>query len=175
MTAPPPLDPADRRRGLPPVAGPGARVLVLGSFPSEQSLARREYYGNPRNQFWQVAEALFGIDGDLPYDERCLALVARGVALWDVVASCRRAGSSDAAIRDAEANDIEAFLAGHPKIHHIALNGTTGAATQLRRLAPEIFSLPGISVAIYPSTSPANARYTLSEKMVAWRAICGFL
>jgi TDG/mug DNA glycosylase family protein len=168
---PPPL----RQHGLPPIAGPGARVLILGSFPSVESLARGQYYGNPRNQFWQVMEALFSIDRDLPYGERTAALVDRGVALWDVVGSCRRAGSSDAAIRDAEANDIEAFLARHHRVRHIALNGTTGAATQLHRLAPGLFSLSGINVATYPSTSPANARYTLAEKVAAWEAICGFL
>jgi TDG/mug DNA glycosylase family protein len=171
-----PAPPNDvRRRGLAPVAGPDARVLILGSFPSVQSLVRKEYYGNPRNQFWQVTEALFGIDRTLPYGERCSALIRRGVALWDVVASCRREGSSDAAIRDAEANDIKAFLAGHPQILHLALNGTTGAATQLRRLAPEVFALPGITVATYPSTSPANARLTLAEKVGAWDGICRFL
>jgi len=164
-----------RQRGLPPIAGPGARVLILGSFPSVASLARGEYYGNPRNQFWQVTEALFGINRSLPYLARTAALVDRGVALWDVVGSCRRAGSSDAAIRDAEANDIATFLAAHPQVLHIALNGTTGAETQLRRLAPEVFSLPGITVATYPSTSPANARFTLAEKVQAWEAICGFL
>jgi TDG/mug DNA glycosylase family protein len=172
---PAPPDRGDRRRGLPPIAGSGARVLILGSFPSEQSLARGEYYGNPRNQFWPVMEALFGIERSLPYDGRCAALVGRGVALWDVVGSCRRAGSSDAAIREAEANDIAGFLALHPKIRHVALNGKTGAETQLRRLAPELFALPGITVAVYPSTSPANARLTLAEKVRAWGGIRGFL
>jgi TDG/mug DNA glycosylase family protein len=164
-----------RQHGLPPIAGPGARVLILGSFPSLQSLEKREYYGNPRNQFWQVTEALFSIDRALPYEERCAALVARGVALWDVVGSCRRAGSSDAAIREAEANDIAGFLARHPRIVHIALNGTTGAETQLRRLAPSVFTLPGITVATYPSTSPANARFSLAEKTRVWGGICRFL
>lgn len=150
-------------------------MLVLGSFPSVQSLAKGEYYANPRNQFWRVAEALFSVDRALPYSERCAALVDRGVALWDVVASCRRAGSSDAAIRDAEANDIEAFLADHPWVRHIALNGKTGAATQLRRLAPGVFALPGITVTVYPSTSPANAALTLEEKVRAWGGILEFL
>jgi TDG/mug DNA glycosylase family protein len=164
-----------RRRGLPPIAGPDARVLILGSFPSVASLARGEYYGNPRNQFWLVTEALFGIDRSLSYEDRTAALVGRGVALWDVVGSCRRAGSSDAAIRDAEPNDIASFLARHRRLRHIALNGKTGAETQLRRLSPDVFSLPGIAVATYPSTSPANARLTLAKKVRAWGGICRFL
>ncbi|MDG6257512.1 MAG: DNA-deoxyinosine glycosylase [Methanomicrobiaceae archaeon] len=172
---PAPPEDEKRRHGLPPVAGSGARVLILGSFPSEQSLERGEYYANPRNQFWHVMEALFAIDRTLPYGERTAALVDRGVALWDVVASCRRAGSSDAAIRDAEANDIAGFLDRHRRVRHIALNGTTGAEIQLRRHNPGIFSLPGITIATYPSTSPANARYTLAEKVAAWEEICGFL
>ena len=82
--------------GFPPVVDDDARLLILGSFPSVQSLAVRQYYGNPRNAFWPITSELFGFDAGAPYETRLAALQSRGVALWDVLHACRRAGSSDA-------------------------------------------------------------------------------
>ena len=81
--------------GLPPVVGPHARTLILGSFPSERSLETGEYYANRRNQFWPLLGAVFGFAADLPYRDRLAATTGHGVALWDVVHSCRRSGSMD--------------------------------------------------------------------------------
>jgi hypothetical protein len=75
--------------------GSNPKVLILGSFPGEQALARQEYYGNPRNHFWQIMEALFSFDRHLPYRERIDLLLSKGIALWDTVRSCRRIGSGD--------------------------------------------------------------------------------
>ena len=86
------------REGLPPVVGDGARVLILGSFPSERSLEVVQYYANRRNQFWPLLSDVFGFDAEAPYEERIQAVKGHGVALWDVVHSCRRAGSLDAKI-----------------------------------------------------------------------------
>jgi hypoxanthine-DNA glycosylase len=90
--------PEPMREGLPPVITDGARVLLLGSFPSERSLIAGEYYANRRNQFWPLMAALFDFDAELPYSQRITALTDRGIALWDVVHSCRRAGSMDVKI-----------------------------------------------------------------------------
>src|SRR5664279_4087602 len=86
------------REGLPPVMGDGARVLILGSFPSERSLVTSEYYANRRNQFWPLLGEVFGFDADMPYAQRIDAVMGHGVALWDVIHSCRRLGSMDAKI-----------------------------------------------------------------------------
>lgn len=152
--------------GLPPVTGPGPRILILGSFPGVISLTRVEYYGNPQNRFWAVMEELFGIPVALPYPERTLRLADQGIALWDVVASCSRAGSADARIRNAVPNDIAGFVRDHPSIRLIALNGSV-AGRLYRRFA----EVPGIPSLILPSTSPANAAVSFSEKVGAWRAI----
>ena len=105
--------------GFPPVVDDGARLLILGSFPSVQSLAARQYYGNPRNAFWPITSALFGFDAQAPYETRLAALQSHGVALWDVLHKCRRAGSSDAKIdpKSLVANDF-GQLFGHLPPHH---------------------------------------------------------
>jgi TDG/mug DNA glycosylase family protein len=168
-------DSPERRAGLPPVVGDRPQVLILGSFPSAQSLSRQQYYGNPKNQFWAVMGAVAGIDPGLSYPERLSALTLRGIALFDVVASCVREGSADAKIRDPRPADLPALLAREPTIRHIALNGRTGAEHWLVRLLPEVRRMPGISVATYPSTSPANARLTLREKIRIWAGIRPYL
>jgi TDG/mug DNA glycosylase family protein len=152
--------------GLAPVTCPEPRVLILGSYPSVLSLARGEYYGNPRNRFWAVMENLFGIRAALPYRERCSRLAESGIALWDVVASCSRPGSADSRIRNPVPNDIKGFVRSHPSVRLIALNGST--AGRLYRKSAEVPCIPFI---VLPSTSPANAAMTVEEKIRAWRIV----
>ncbi|HVP97517.1 DNA-deoxyinosine glycosylase [Methanoregula sp.] len=151
--------------GLSPVTGRDPEVLILGSFPSRMSLEKGEYYGNPKNQFWKIMEQLFGIDPDLPYAARTALLAEHRIALWDVLCSCRREGSMDTAIRDPVPNDIRGFIAAHPTIRCIALNGGT-AGRYFNRLNP---GLPGL---VLPSTSPAYAGMPLAEKIRHWARIC---
>lgn len=156
--------------GLAPESGPDPVVLILGSFPSQRSMASGEYYANPRNQFWQVMNLLFDIDPALPYQERIARIRESRIALWDAIRSCRRQGSLDSAIRDVVLNDIPRFLEIHPEIRFIGANGTAAGrylASGLRA-GPE---LPGVRVCLLPSTSPANTRYTIGEKMEKWKTI----
>jgi len=96
--------------GLPPVLAPHTRLVVLGSFPGVASLRAQQYYAHPRNQFWPLLSALWDIDlVGLPYAQRLAESSARGLGLWDVYASCRRAGSLDSAIRDAVFNDLSSL------------------------------------------------------------------
>src|SRR5690349_15955378 len=86
-----------RKHGLPPVLRADARLLVLGSLPGEESLRAGRYYAHPRNQFWRLMEGAIGAPLDaLGYDQRLARLVARQVALWDVIGAARRSGSLDA-------------------------------------------------------------------------------
>ena len=88
--------------GLPPVIGPRTRLVVLGSFPGVASLQAGQYYAYQRNHFWPIVSALWGVDlAALPYAERLEQMLARGLGLWDVYASCRREGSLDSAIVEA--------------------------------------------------------------------------
>lgn len=158
--------PEPMRVGLPPIVGPHPRVLVLGSFPSEQSLATGRYYANPRNQFWRLLGAVLGFDADAPYDARIAAATEHGVALWDVLHSCRRAGSLDARIdrKTAVVNDIGALLADHPGIDRIVVNGS--AALELFERHARV-DVPAVRV---PSSSPA-ATMAFEDKLAQWRVL----
>jgi len=151
-----------------------SRVLILGSFPSEMSLAKKEYYGNPQNHFWPVMEALFGIDRSAPYGERTARLLAQGVAVWDVIAACAREGSGDDRIEREAANPLVDLLAEHQRIGRVAFNGGTAFATA-RIMTPGIFSMPDVRCERLPSTSPRNARMRLADKVEAWRQIKDWL
>jgi hypoxanthine-DNA glycosylase len=154
--------------GFPPVVDDGARLLILGSFPSVRSLATGEYYGNPRNAFWPITSTLFGFDTHAPYETRLAALQSHGVALWDVLHRCRRAGSSDSKIdrKSMLANDFGGLFAAYRSIERVYFNGQT-AATLFHRLVH--IDAP-VSYQLLPSTSPARAMPP-GEKLHAWRLI----
>ena len=149
--------------GFLPVTGDSPRVLILGSFPSVQSLRHGEYYGNPQNHFWKIMEALFALDRNLPYHERIAYLTGHHIALWDVVLTCTRKGSSDEEIREPVFNDISGFLTAYPTVRLIVLNGNTAGKYYRWMNIP-----PDRENRILPSTSPANTRHTLAEKVEAW-------
>ena len=153
-------------QGLPPVADAIARLLVLGSFPGAASLAAQQYYGHPRNQFWPILTVLWGLDlVALPYRRRVAALRQHGLALWDVYAACRREGSLDSAIEDAEPNDLAVLVARLPSLRAIAHNG--GESARAMRIT-RAFGLP---VHRLPSTSPANASWSFECKLASWHEV----
>lgn len=154
--------------GFPPVVDDRAGMLILGSFPSAQSLVARQYYANPRNAFWPITGELFGFDADAPYESRLAALRAHGVALWDVLRSCRRAGSADSAIdpKSLVVNDFAELFANYPGITRVYFNGAK-AADLYRRLAKADQRLHFQRL---PSSSPAHATRA-GVKLAAWRAI----
>src|SRR5674476_286781 len=153
-------------RGLLPISFGTAYVLILGSFPGRLSLLKQEYYGNEKNHFWQIIEALFLIDRHLPYSTRTVELGGKGVALWDVISGCNRKGSSDTRIRDPVFNDIAGFLASNLSLQLIALNGSTAGRYYVR-----LNIQTSVPFVVLPSTSPANTKFTLVEKMKRWEII----
>jgi hypoxanthine-DNA glycosylase len=155
-----------RLLGLPPVAGRDARLLVLGSFPGAASLAAQQYYAHPRNCFWPILAALWKVDLlALTYASRIAEVRRRGLAVWDVYAACRREGSLDSAIEQAEPNDLAGLAARLPRLTAIAHNG--GESARAMRVTRAL----GLPVHRLPSTSPANASWSLERKLVAWRAV----
>jgi len=143
-------------------------------MPGAVSLQAGQYYAHPRNGFWPVIEALWGIPAAVAYEHRVRAVADAGVAIWDVLASCRRRSSLDSDIEPGSiaVNDFPDFFRLHPAIRAIAFNG--GTAAQLFRrhvlpvLAPSLRELPMLQL---PSTSPANARLTLDDKRRAWSVL----
>ena len=155
-----------------PVGSDDALLLVLGSLPGEASLVAQCYYAHPQNQFWRLLGQAIGEDlADLPYDDRLMRLVARRIALWDVVGEAVREGSLDGAIRDATANPLAEFVARYPRLTAIAFNGQTAAKLGRRVLGPGGDRLHLIDL---PSSSPA---YTapFAAKAARWAAIGGLV
>jgi hypoxanthine-DNA glycosylase len=152
-------------RGLAPVADANTRVLILGSFPSEASLAAQQYYAHPRNQFWRILGAVLREDLYLlEYENRCGMILRAGIGIWDVYAGCRRQGSLDSAIEDARLNDFAGLLARCPRIEAVLHNG--GESARNRRHLQAL----GLQVRVLPSTSPANASWSFERKLGVWHA-----
>jgi hypoxanthine-DNA glycosylase len=157
--------PAALLQGLPPVVSKASRLLILGSFPGLASLQAQQYYGHPRNHFWPIVGALLGVDLlALAYAQRLQVLQARGLALWDVYASCERQGSLDQAIRKATFNDFSGLHKQAPALRFVAHNGAESARAMRHLLAL------GFDVQRLPSTSPAHASWSFEHKLAAWRA-----
>lgn len=185
--------------GFEPQVSDRCKVIVLGSMPGIKSLAENEYYAHPRNGFWLIMQHLFNIDKDLPYISRVHELNRKGVGLWDVYHKCFRKGSLDSAIKktSAELNDFRALFAQYPSIEHVFFNGEAAASafkkyvrTQFEVVeGSESLPLPCLytltrkevacdaidahTIACYklPSTSPANAATSITQKIEAWRKV----
>ena len=160
-----------RKSSFPPVVAPDTRLLVLGSLPGERSLAAGRYYAHPRNRFWHLIGRAIGVELEpLDYERRLAALLEARVGLWDSVASAHRAGSLDAAIREAEHNPLADLIANLPELRAVAFNGATSARIGTAALA-------GCDLALLPlpSSSPAYASMPFTEKRRLWAAIGEFL
>jgi hypoxanthine-DNA glycosylase len=154
-----------------PIEGKSARVLILGSMPGVASLTAGQYYAHPQNAFWKIMGEILVVSATADYEERVEALKRSNITLWDVLESCIRPGSMDAAIDmdSATVNDIKALLQRHPEINVICFNGGIAEKIFKKRVLPLLgdFSMKYIRL---PSTSPAHARMSFENKVVAWRA-----
>lgn len=135
-------------------------------MPGVASLDAQQYYAHPRNAFWPITGEIFGFDPAARYDDRVARLTNAGVAVWDVLRSCRRVGSLDAAVqRDSMvANNFDALFAAYPTITQVWFNGAA-AAKNYRRLVDVEHP---VNYATLPSTSPAHT-VRFEDKLIAWR------
>ena len=151
---------------FPPVVDAQSRVLVLGTFPSVQSRKNEFYYGHPQNRFWHVLAILFQSPMPETVQQKQIFLLTHGIALWDVLASCDITGSADGSIRHPIPNDIAALVATY-SIGSIYCNGQTSSALYKRWCEP----LTGKSAISLPSTSPANATWSVARLVEAWQPL----
>lgn len=160
-----------RRIGFAPVVDADTCLLILGSLPGDASLKAAQYYAHPRNGFWPLIGGVLGEGlAARPYEQRLERLKARGVGLWDVIASAERSGSLDAAIRSPEAADLRGLVESLPNLRAVAFNGGLAA-----RLGRRILSdLEGVALVDLPSSSPAHAIF-LSAKADSWAILGDFL
>lgn len=147
-----------------PVYDENSRILILGSFPSVKSREAAFFYGHPQNRFWRVLAAVLGEETPQTAAEKKSLLLRHGVALWDVIASCDVAGSSDASITNVVPNDLSRILDTVP-VRRIFCNG--GTAYRFYRRYDE--TVWGKAEAL-PSTSPTNARSSVQALTERWRA-----
>jgi len=164
-------------RGFPPISRPDARVLILGSMPSRESLARRQYYAHPRNAFWPILTALLGIE-ETSYAARAKRVTQSGVAVWDVLQTCSRPGSLDSAIdeRSLVPNDFASFFVDHARLRAVFFNGAKAEAIYRKHVLPLLSqAVAELPLQRLPSTSPAHASMTLKQKMAAWRVLLDYV
>lgn len=147
---------------LMPVYDAHSRILILGSLPSVKSRGQF-FYNHPQNRFWKVLAGITGHEPLIDIDEKRQFLLDHGIALWDVIASCDIIGSSDSSIRNVVPNDISQILNRAP-IQNIYVNGQTAFKLYKKYLLP----VTGIMPLCLPSTSPANAAWSLDKLIAAW-------
>ena len=149
-----------------PVYNKLSRVLILGSFPSVKSRESNFYYGHPQNRFWKVIAALTG--GAVPetIEDKKRILLDHGIAVWDVIESCQIIGSSDSSIRNVKVNDFSEILEEVPGIRIFA-NGTKSYELYVKYAYPQT----GREIVKLPSTSPANAVWSLERLSLEWRRL----
>ena len=149
-----------------PLFNESSRVLILGSFPSVKSREQQFFYGHPQNRFWKVLAALYQQDVPVTVDQKKALILENHLALWDSVASCVITGSSDASIREVRANDLSVIL-DNSAVQKIFCNGKTSWQMYEKWIRPAT----GREAVCLPSTSPANAQWTLDRLIDAWSVI----
>ncbi len=164
--------------GLPYIARPDARVLILGSMPGRKSLALQQYYAHAQNSFWPIMGQLFGFSPELDYGSRLSCLRADHIALWDVAHQCVRPGSLDQAIEmdTVVANDFARFFADHPDVKTIFFNGRKAEQLYQKLVIRaqsccQCVPVPALAMHLLPSSSPAHASMTRMQKLDAWNII----
>ncbi len=151
---------------IPPVYDGNSRILILGSFPSVASREAEFFYGHKQNRFWRVLATVFDTDVPESTEEKKIFLIKHGIALWDVIGSCDITGSSDSSIKNVVPNDISMIL-DNADIKNIYVNGKTALKYYNKYIRNNIRR----DVICLPSTSPANAAWTLDKLITAWKVI----
>lgn len=152
---------------LQPLINFSSKILVLGTMPGEQSIAKQQYYGNRGNHFWKILYTIFDEDFSESYEERKLLLKRNGISLWNVLASCVREGSSDSKIKNEAVNDFKKLHIEYPNIKHIFFESKTAAKFFYKYAQQQ----EGITYHILPSTSGLNAGLSLVEKIEMWKEL----
>ena len=151
---------------IPPVYDENSKILILGSFPSVKSRETGFFYGHPQNRFWKVTAAIMSEAVPKTIEEKRDFLLRNHIAVWDVIHSCEIEGSADSSIRNVKANDLKMII-DSADIRAIYVNGKTAEKYYIKYIEPEL----GIKAHCLPSTSPANAAWTLDRLIGEWARI----
>lgn len=151
---------------IPPLFDENAKILILGSFPSVKSRECGFYYGHPQNRFWKVTAFVFGEEVPYTVEEKRSMILRNHVALWDVIASCDITGSSDSSIKNVVPNDVKRVI-NSSNVQKIYVNGKKAKSLYDKYLEKEL----GITAVCLPSTSPANASWSLDRLQNEWKRL----
>lgn len=151
---------------IPPLYNEKSEILILGSFPSIKSRESRFFYGHPQNRFWKLIARLYNEEQPETIDDKKAIILKHKLALWDTIQSCTITGSSDSSIKDVKTNDIQKII-NESKITRIFTNGTTSYNLYEKFVYPQT----KIHAIKLPSTSPANAVYTLDKLAEKWSVL----
>ncbi len=153
---------------FPPLYDENSKILILGSFPSVKSREQNFFYGHPQNRFWKVISQVFGCVEPKNIEDKKHFLHENHIALWDVIASCEITGSSDSSIKNVAANNLTPILRGAP-IEKIFVNGSTSEKYYIRYQRAAL----GHDAIYLPSTSPANAAWSVERLVSEWKSMIG--
>jgi hypoxanthine-DNA glycosylase len=156
---------------FPPIADQASKILILGTMPGERSLELQQYYGNKQNQFWKLLFAITDRPFTNNYEERVALLKEKRVALWDVLSGCEREGSLDSKIRNATANDFDAFYKAHPNITTIFFSSKAAENYYIKMVGKK----SGLEYFALPSPSGANASQSFAQKLQKWALINDYI
>ena len=151
---------------IPPLYDSSSEILILGSFPSVKSREAMFFYGHPQNRFWKMIAAVYESEEPKTIEEKRRFLLSHHIALWDVIASCDIEGSADSTIKNVQANDLSPVLTT-ANIRQIFVNGKTAEQYYNRYIRPTI----GRKAICLPSTSPANAAWSVNRLVDAWKIV----
>lgn len=149
-----------------PVFDKDSKILILGSFPSVKSREANFFYGHPQNRFWKVLAQVFEENIPMTIEEKRGFLLRNHVAVWDVIKSCDIVGSSDSSIKNVVANDLSIIL-NEAGIEQIFVNGKKAEQFYKKYIEKEI----GRKAICLPSTSPANAAWSVEKLVREWKQI----
>lgn len=155
---------------IPAVYDKNSKILILGSFPSVKSRENQFFYHHPQNRFWKVLANIFKEDVPSTIEEKKSLLLRNNVAVWDVIASCEIEGSSDSSIKNIVVNDIKPIIE-KSNINMIFCNGSKTYSLYKKYISKNI----NINFIQLPSTSPANARYSLDKLIEDWKVILDYI
>lgn len=151
---------------FPPLFDSQSDTLILGSFPSVKSREAMFFYGHPQNRFWRLIAALYGEEVPVTTEEKSALILRNHLALWDSIKSCTITGSSDSSVRDAVPNDLSVILK-NSRVDRVFCNG----ALSYKLYTKYVFPQTGIEAVKLPSTSPANAAYSLDRLTREWNVL----
>lgn len=151
---------------FPPLFCGESDTLILGSFPSVKSREAMFFYGHPQNRFWKLAAMLFGEPVPETIEEKTALILNNRLALWDSIRSCTITGSSDSSVRDVVPNDLS-LIFENSRVNRVFCNGALSHKMYMKYIFPET----NVKAVKLPSTSPANAAFSIDRLYEHWKII----